>query len=78
MKFLLSLVGICSHQRTTFPLTPIQRVNSRAYLRAVNPYVVCLDCGKEFAYDWDRMKRGEEIVAYRPSCAGRESTAFQE
>jgi hypothetical protein len=19
-------------------------------------YVVCLDCGKEFAYDWDQMK----------------------
>ncbi len=22
-----------------------------------NTYVVCLDCGKEFAYDWQKMKK---------------------
>jgi hypothetical protein len=23
---------------------------------ATGTYVACLDCGKEFAYDWDQMK----------------------
>jgi hypothetical protein len=26
-------------------------------------YVVCLDCGKRFLYDWERMRIGPEIVA---------------
>jgi hypothetical protein len=25
--------------------------------------VVCLDCGKEFAYDWDEMRLGAAVVA---------------
>ena len=57
-SLLNSLFG-CSHQRTTFPLTP-GRKNS--YPTAVatqhGTYVVCLDCGKEFAYNWDEMRVG--------------------
>jgi len=26
-------------------------------------YVVCLDCGKEFAYDWKAMRVGEAVDA---------------
>jgi hypothetical protein len=26
-------------------------------------YVVCLDCGKEFAYDWRTMRVGHPIAA---------------
>jgi hypothetical protein len=30
-------------------------------------YVVCLDCGKEFAYDWRTMRVGQQIE--RPATA---------
>lgn len=68
---LLSLLGMCSHRRTTFPLSPVRRLNSRAYVTAPRPYVVCLDCGKEFEYDWDYMKIGPQIkpVAPQPNTA---------
>lgn len=42
----------CSHDRYSFPRT-VQRRNSAAL--ATKMYVVCLDCGKEFGYDWDKM-----------------------
>ena len=29
-------------------------------------YVVCLDCGKEFAYDWREMKIVEEAPSHGP------------
>jgi hypothetical protein len=28
-----------------------------------NTYVACLDCGKEFAYDWKTMQLGEQVAA---------------
>ena len=37
----------CSHAQTTFP---------RGHRGA--EYVVCLDCGAEFWYDWREMKMG--------------------
>jgi hypothetical protein len=50
----------CSHQHTTFPQTPHR---STPHLQAPGAprsgtYVVCLDCGKEFAYDWEGMRLG--------------------
>lgn len=38
----------CRHRRTTFP----QNVG-----KSSERYVVCLDCGKEFAYSWEHMRR---------------------
>ena len=35
-------------------------------------YVVCLDCGKEFQYDWNEMRVGEPVHA-RPYRAAAES-----
>ena len=51
-----SLFG-CSHQRTTFPQTPGRNSASASGTRG-GTYVVCLDCGKEFAYDWSEMRVG--------------------
>jgi hypothetical protein len=50
----------CSHQRTTFPITPGRRHAGPPVLGAtrVGTYVACLDCGKEFAYNWDEMQMG--------------------
>lgn len=54
-----SLFG-CSHQRTTFPLTPGRKASAPNTTRN-GTYVVCLDCGKEFAYDWDGMRIGRQV-----------------
>jgi hypothetical protein len=40
----------CAHRRKTFPMT----LRSRGL--AAETYVVCLDCGGHFAYDWSRMR----------------------
>jgi hypothetical protein len=58
-----SLFG-CSHERTTFPITPGRRnagFSAPAAARS-NTYVVCLECGKEFAYDWQAMRIGEPVT----------------
>ena len=50
----------CSHQRTTFPITPARRNAGPAtsVTQRNGTYVTCLDCGKEFAYDWEEMRVG--------------------
>jgi hypothetical protein len=46
----------CWHRKFSFPMTvrPGLRRNRAAFLTGT--YVVCLDCGKEFPYDWNEMK----------------------
>jgi hypothetical protein len=58
VTLLNSLFG-CSHRRTTFPLTPARRAGFTNSSKGT--YVVCLDCGKEFAYNWTDMKVGEAV-----------------
>ena len=62
---LLNTLFGCSHQRTTFPQTPARKNAGYTAAAAVrtNTYVVCLDCGKEFAYDWDGMRIGRQVAA---------------
>lgn len=43
IRRLLSLLR-CAHQHTTFPQGPRQ-----------SPHITCLDCGREFPYDFVRM-----------------------
>ena len=46
----------CKHARYSFPVT-IRRTKRRPQAATLTgTYVVCLDCGKEFAYDWQQMK----------------------
>lgn len=60
-SLLNSLFG-CSHRRTTFPLTPLRRSAACPTQGArAGTYVVCLDCGKEFAYNWEYMQVGEQV-----------------
>ena len=47
----------CSHRRTTFPLTPVRTSGGGP----AQTYVVCLNCGKQFTYDWRTMQRGERV-----------------
>lgn len=60
-----SLFG-CSHRRTTFPITPAKRTGFGSSNKGT--YVVCLDCGKEFGYNWQEMKVGEAV---KPAPGGR-------
>jgi hypothetical protein len=54
---LLNLVFRCAHRRLTRPLTPV----SKSKQAHTGTYVVCLDCGKHFAYDAKEMKLGRAI-----------------
>jgi hypothetical protein len=63
---LIDLLMGCSHQRTTFPLSP--RRTSVAKFAPKHPaYVTCLDCGKEFEYDWKTMRMGKPVEVRPPS-----------
>ena len=54
-KFLEALFG-CRHSRYSFPVT-IRRGARRLPAAALTgTYVACLDCGREFPYDWQEMK----------------------
>jgi hypothetical protein len=54
---ILSRAFDCRHKRLTWPVTPLKKpgVPSR------ETYVVCLDCARQFAYDWDNMRTGALI-----------------
>jgi hypothetical protein len=43
----------CAHRGTTFPMT----------LPASGTYIVCLECGRHFAYDWTAMRATGRRVA---------------
>ena len=50
----------CRHRRTTFPLTPVKRPGEED--PSLNEtYVVCLNCGKQFVYDWEQMRLGKAV-----------------
>ena len=67
-----SLFG-CSHQRTTFPLTPSHKMATSANRHGT--YVVCLDCGQEFRYDWKEMRIGEPVTSRAANAAASLSPA---
>jgi hypothetical protein len=47
----------CAHRRLTRPITPIRKPG----VPTGETSVVCLDCGKQFAYDWNHMRIGKQI-----------------
>ena len=57
---LISAIFGCAHARTTFPLTPSRRTQMTEGTRS-GTYVVCLDCGKEFDYNWKEMRIGSPV-----------------
>jgi len=54
VEFLLG----CQHKRLSFPVVG-QEDRDRDGINA-QPHVTCLDCGREFWYDWKRMKQTAE------------------
>ena len=53
----LNLLFRCAHRHLTRPFSPMSIYG----VRQGDTYVLCLDCGKEFAYDLKEMKIGEPI-----------------
>ena len=53
---LYDLVFGCWHRKLSFPIsTPRGQRRSTAACET-GTYVVCLDCGREFPYDWKEMR----------------------
>lgn len=50
MRAVLEFLFGCRHNRTTFPLTSARRSPGGG------TYIVCLDCGREFQYNWQKMR----------------------
>ncbi len=46
----------CWHKNYSFPITAKGSKRHSPAARVTGTYVVCLDCGKEFPYDWKEMK----------------------
>ena len=61
-KLLDVLFGCCAHDRYTFPMSAKPGQHRSEAAGATGVYVVCLDCGKEFAYSWNEMK----VVSAKP------------
>jgi hypothetical protein len=61
---LLQLLSVtCSHRKTSQPFAAASSLRASRSdsdwdepTPAGSHYVVCLDCGRKFEYDWDRMK----------------------
>jgi hypothetical protein len=62
----LTVLFGCKHRKTTFPLTR----TGAARPDANGTFVTCVDCGKEFRYDWETMRIGEAVK--RPQMAAGE------
>jgi hypothetical protein len=53
---LIDILFGCWHSHTSFPISAKKGARRCGAAAATGTYVVCLDCGKEFAYDWSEMK----------------------
>ncbi|MBS1853738.1 MAG: hypothetical protein JST11_00115 [Acidobacteria bacterium] len=59
---LLNLLFRCNHKRLSRPLTPVRRWDEPGG----DTYVVCLDCGQQFAYDTKNMRLGRRVPRSSP------------
>ena len=54
-KLMDAMLG-CRHARYSFPITLRAGSRRNSAISQTGTYVVCLDCGKEFRYNWQEMK----------------------
>ncbi len=64
---LYDLVFGCSHKHCSFPITVRGKLRRTEAASVTGTYIVCLECGKEFPYDWKEMK----LVHTRPETSPR-------
>jgi hypothetical protein len=60
MASLISYLFGCSHERTTFPM----RTKRSSETSRQGTYIVCLDCGREFDYNWKDMQAGAAVAPH--------------
>ncbi len=53
----MNLLLRCSHRRMTRPISPVSKTGEPHG----ETYVVCLDCGKQFSYDLQKMQIGKPV-----------------
>lgn len=53
---LVDAVFGCRHARYSFPITVRAGARRSSVAQRAGTYVACLDCGREFRYDWHEMK----------------------
>ena len=56
MTNLIDMLFGCRHKQVSFPMTSKRGSRRSAAASLTGTYVVCLECGKEFPYDWSGMK----------------------
>jgi len=56
IEALFTLLFGCWHRRTSWPITRKRDQRQPIGESRTGTYIVCLDCGKEFSYDWTRMQ----------------------
>jgi hypothetical protein len=71
MSMLDRLFG-CAHKHCSFPITVRGKLRRSFAASVTGTYVVCLDCGQEFPYDWNKMK----MVPVKSETAADAATAF--
>jgi hypothetical protein len=64
----------CWHKNYSFPITSKPGKPRSDAASVTGTYVVCLDCGKEFPYDWQKMK----VVPIRARAAAAAASAAEE
>jgi hypothetical protein len=55
-SILFDILFGCRHRHYTFPMTTRPARNYFDIRLPSRTYVVCLDCAKQFPYDWEQMK----------------------
>ena len=59
-KFLQVLSLACRHRKTSMPFSDsactFSRISDWEPIGPSGHYVVCLDCGRKFGYDWNTMQ----------------------
>ncbi|HKE30513.1 MAG TPA: hypothetical protein VKD65_02235 [Candidatus Angelobacter sp.] len=74
MKILDMLFG-CWHKRLSFPISGKRGQRRPLAAQQTGTYVVCLDCGREFAYDWQQMRIVSARKQHDPAAASLEAKA---
>ena len=59
---LVNMIFRCGHRRLSGPMTPVRRPGTAHE----DHYLICLDCGKRFAYDTRTMQVGKPIETPEP------------
>ncbi len=64
----------CSHRNYSFPISTRTGQRRAGAAQATGTYIVCLDCGKEFPYDWKQMR----VVSSNPKPAAALADAVEQ